>query len=155
MAPTLSARAPSMLTIHSVRVAVRGGVVNSEAIAESPHAGLAHPPTSPRRLPPTSPSCRSWCGREFGSPAFSATAAATQRCMLQNSYVPPLRTSRCSSKRRRFASSRRSVLSASHVSTPAALKRTMRPFCCCTMSPPLGDEFLGAAKIVFGNHLSK
>ena len=48
-----------MLTIHSVRVAVRGGVVNSEAIAKSPHAGLAHPATSPRRLLPTSPSCRS------------------------------------------------------------------------------------------------
>ena len=48
-------------------------------------------------------------------------------------YFLPLRTSRCSSKRRRFASNRRSVLSASHVSTPAALKRIMRPFCCCTM----------------------
>ena len=40
-----------MLTIHSVRVAVRGGVVNSEAIAELPRAVLAHPATSPRRLP--------------------------------------------------------------------------------------------------------
>ena len=59
MAPTLSARAPSMLTIHSVRVAVRGEVVNSEAIAGPPRAGLAHPATSPRRLPPTSLSCRS------------------------------------------------------------------------------------------------
>ena len=47
MAPTLSARAPSMLTIHSVRVAVRGGVVNSEAIAGLPHAGLAHPRRGP------------------------------------------------------------------------------------------------------------
>ena len=53
-----------------------------------------------------------------------------------NSYVLPLRASRCSSKRRRFASNRRSVLSASNVSTPAALKRTMRPFCCCTMRRP-------------------
>ena len=53
-----------------------------------------------------------------------------------NSYVLPLRTSRCSSKRRRFASNRRSVPSASNVSTPAALKRTMRPFCCCTMRRP-------------------
>ena len=53
-----------------------------------------------------------------------------------NNYVLPLRASLCSSKRRRFASNRRSVLSASHVSTPAALKRTMRPFCCCTMRRP-------------------
>ena len=50
-----------MLTIHSLSVAVRGGVVNSEAIAGPPRAGLAHPATSPRRLPPTSPSCRSCC----------------------------------------------------------------------------------------------
>ena len=53
-----------------------------------------------------------------------------------NGYVLPLRTSRCSSKRRRFASNRRSALSASHVSAPAALKRIMRPFCCCTMRRP-------------------
>jgi hypothetical protein len=50
--------------------------------------------------------------------------------------VLPLRAPRCSSKRRRFASNRRSVFSASNVSTPAALKRTMRPFCCCTMRRP-------------------
>ena len=36
-----------MLTIHSVRVAMRGGVVNSEAIAGPPRAGLAHPATPP------------------------------------------------------------------------------------------------------------
>ena len=36
-----------MLTIHSVRVAMRGGVVNSEAIAGPPRAGLAHPRRSP------------------------------------------------------------------------------------------------------------
>ena len=47
-----------------------------------------------------------------------------------------MRKSRCSSKRRRFDSNKRSALSASHVSTPAALKRTTRPFCCRTMRRP-------------------
>ena len=53
-----------------------------------------------------------------------------------NGYFLLLRKSRCSSKHRRFASNRRNVLSASNVSTPAALKRTMRPFCCCMMRCP-------------------
>ena len=39
-----------MLTIHTVRVAVRGEVVNSEAIAGPPRAGLAHPATKPARI---------------------------------------------------------------------------------------------------------
>ena len=42
-----------------------------------------------------------------------------------------LRRSLCSSKRRRLDSSSQSILWASHVSTPAALKRIMRPFCRC------------------------
>ena len=62
------------------------------------------------------------------------TAASRRPPWTVEDYFLPLRTSRCSSKRRRLASNRRSVLSASHVSTPAALKRIMRPFCCCTMS---------------------
>jgi hypothetical protein len=40
------------------------------------------------------------------------------------------------------------------VSTPAALKRIIRPFVVVD-APRLGDEFLGSAKIVFGTHLSK
>jgi hypothetical protein len=38
----------------------------------------------------------------------------------------------CCSNRRRFDSSGQSTLSASNVFAPAALNRTMRPFCLCT-----------------------
>jgi hypothetical protein len=49
-----------MLTIHSVRVAVRGGVVNSEAIAgPRPAPALLARDEARRIAGPTSPSCGS------------------------------------------------------------------------------------------------
>ena len=50
----------------------------------------------------------------------------------QGYFMLSLRRSRCSSNRRRFASSSQRILCASHVLTPAALERIMRPFCRCT-----------------------
>src|SRR5262249_52795840 len=44
-----------------------------------------------------------------------------------------LRRSICSSNRRRLDSSNQSTLWASNVDTPSARRRTIRPFCRCTM----------------------
>jgi hypothetical protein len=65
----------------------------------------------------------------LGSPSDFAAGSAVRRLR----HVRFFRMSRCSSKRRRFASNIRSVRSALDASTPAAFRRTIRPFCSCTM----------------------
>jgi hypothetical protein len=65
----------------------------------------------------------------------------------ENSYVPPLRTSRCSSKRHRFEQAKCSFgIPRFH---PRCPQTDYAAFLLLHDAAPFGDELLGAAKIVF------